>query len=162
MIRVVYTLAGSAILLGAAFLWGCERTSKEKKKLSIIGELNSLVRYIESHIRNFRTPLFDIYEQYSSKELMKCGFIETMRADGFLAAVSKVEGILPVETVDHLKKFGKMIGNGYEKEQSELCLFLSEQLLAKEKKLYGELPKKVKMYRLLPVLLAVTVIILLL
>ena len=53
-----------------------------------------LIRFIESEISCYQTPLDDIYRRFEGEELEKCGFTAVLREKGMTAALSECRGAL--------------------------------------------------------------------
>ena len=153
-------LAGAAIIFAAAFHYCGNMVVQKKKNLSQTapqGEFNS---YISESIETFRLPLGRIFEDYQNGFLQEIGFLDILRRDGFAAAICSVEKDLPPEMFDQLCTFAGAIGGGYASEQAKLCAFTKERLCGVCANLRTQLPGRLKMYRLLPLLAAASVLLL--
>ncbi len=153
-------LAGASILFAAAFFYGGNMCEKTKKKLTLIEALGDLISYIGESIETFRLPLGRIFEDYQNGFLQEIGFLDILRRDGFAAAICSVEKDLPPEVFDQLCSFAGAIGGGYASEQAKLCAFTKERLCGACVDLRAQLPGRLKMYRLLPLLAAASVLLL--
>lgn len=153
-------LAGAVLILAAASFYGGSMCEKTKEKLTLTEALSDLISYIGQSIEAFRLPLGRIFDDYQNAFLQKIGFLDILRRDGFAAAVCSVEKALPPEIYDQLCSFAGAIGGGYAPEQAKLCAFTEERLLGACADMRAQLPGRLKMYRLLPLLAAASVLIL--
>ena len=153
-------LAGAAIIFAAAFLYGGNMCEKTKKKLALTEALGDFISYIGESIETFRLPLGRIFEDYQNGFLQEIGFLDILRRDGFAAAICSVDKDLPPEMFDQLCTFAGAIGGGYASEQAKLCAFTKERLCGVCANLRTQLPGRLKMYRLLPLLAAASVLLL--
>lgn len=157
----VKTIVGALLFLMAAFLWGRERGKREAQTLYLAEGLYSLADYTQARINSFRTPLFRIFNDFSNGFLEECGFIKSLREEGIVFAVGSIADELPDEVREDVLSFAAGLGGGYCEEQVELCRYTKERLLCFIENAKNTLPARLRMYRLLPVLLASTLIILL-
>lgn len=151
---------GALIVLSASGYWGYDRCKKEKEALCLFHGLISLCDYTEMHIRLFRTPIYDIYEKFSDEYLEGIGFMVSLRSGDVQKAMSAVDCCLNEKGSKVFEEFLSRIGSGYEEDQRALCRFTSDYLKAVEADARENLPQRLKMYKLLPVLIACSVIIL--
>ncbi len=155
------TLVGAVFVAIASLLWGIDRAKKEKDRLAILLGAIAFVSYTEEQIRNFKTPLLGIFSGFTNDVLEMNGFCKTLVLEGAMPAVETLRDKLPKSAFCALESFAKELGGGYEKGQLSLCSITLKRLekIAQEEE--KSLPGKVRMYRLLPLLLSVSVIILL-
>ncbi len=154
-------VAGAVLFSLAAFLWGRERGRKEEEKLKLLESLISFVTYTEEQITNFKTPLSRIYQDFSDAYLEKEGFVAILRKNGAESAVETLKGKICDSSYKDVSEFAKGLGAGYSEGQKKLCDTTLKRLEKAQKELKESLSERVRMYRLLPVLLAASVIILL-
>ena len=155
------SLAGAAIILSASVYWGYDRSKKEKEALLFICGLIALCDFSQMHIKLFRTPKGEIFQKFSDEYLERIGFLTYIREGETQRALALVRGVLDEKGCKAVDDFITMIGSGYEEDQRALCQYTSEQLRDIEGEKQKDLERKLKMYRLLPVLIACSVIILL-
>ncbi|MBE6588484.1 MAG: hypothetical protein E7647_08770 [Ruminococcaceae bacterium] len=152
---------GALLLCAAAFLWGRERGRLEEEKLSLLLGFISFVEYTKEQITVFKTPLDRIFSDYCSKELEGMGFIKVLREKGATDAVKLLQGKIPEEAFLEGVQFCSLLGGGYTEGQKKLCEVTLARLEKTADELRALIPGRVRMYRLLPVLIAASVIILL-
>ncbi len=150
---------GAIIVLLASGYWGYDKCKKEKEVLRLLQGLAALCDYTEMHIRLFRTPLYDIFGKFSDEYLEDIGFMSSLRSGDVEKTLGLVRCILCEGADKVFGEFLRQIGSGYEEDQRALCTYTCEQLKAYETDLREKLPQRLRMYRLLPVLLACSIII---
>ena len=154
-------IAGGVILILCAVLWGRERCAALRKRCEITAALGAFVRYTGERIGSFRDPLDVIFAAYSDKCLEECGFLPVLRESGALAAAKTLSASLTEKDARTFISFADRLGGGYEESQLALCTYTAsslEQSAAGQEQAMGE---KLKLYRLLPALAAVSAVILL-
>ncbi len=153
-------LAGAALVFTAAAFFGGNMCEKIKNKLALLEALGDLISYIGESIETFRLPLGRIFEDYQNTFLQEIGFLYILRRDGLAAAICSVEKDLLPEIFDQLCSFAGAIGGGYASEQAKLCAFTKERLCSASSDLRTQLPGRLKIYRMLPLLAAASVLLL--
>ena len=153
-------LAGAVLVFVAASLYGRGLCEKTKKKLALLEALEDFISYIGESIETLRLPLGRIFEDYHNAFLEEIGFMELLRRDGLAAAICSIEKDQPPEIFDYMSSFSKTIGGGYAAEQTKLCVLTTQRLQKAWTDMGDQLPGRLKMYRLLPLLAAASVLIL--
>ncbi len=148
------------MILLCSVLWGRELCNKGKREELLLFGLCAFVRYAKEQISTFRTPLFRIFEGFSNVELEKVGFIRSLRAGEGKESAKCLLGKIPDSAYKEICAFLDDLGGGYEEGQNALCAYTLKRL----EEVYGErkanLMQRLKMYRSLPFLLALSLIIL--
>ena len=85
-----------------------------------------------------------------------------LRAEGFYEALLSIGDKLPRDVFSVLERLSRSIGAGYEKGQADLCAYTVERLKKKILERHERFASRMRMYRLLPLLLALSFVILLL
>ena len=155
------TVMGAAFVFFCLLFWGNEKTKKEKKKLVVIEGLYSFVSYTSEQIKLFKAPLSHIYKSFTNEELENTGFLQCLCDNGWESACERISVYLTKETESDMKTFFQGIGAGYCESQISLCAMTLSCLERQIDSMRSTLPSKLKMYRVLPILLALSVIILL-
>lgn len=153
-------LAGAVLVFVAASLYGRGLCEKTKKKLALLEALEDFISYIGESIETLRLPLGRIFEDYHNAFLEEIGFMELLRRDGLAVAICSIEKDLPPDIFDYMSSFSKTIGGGYAAEQTKLCVLTGQRLQKAWTDMGDQLPGRLKMYRLLPLLAAASVLIL--
>ena len=152
---------GALLFSIAAYFWGREKGRLEEEKILILEALISFVAYTEEEITNFKTPLFRIYSEFHDSCLDKIGFIPLLRSEGIEKAKDVLKGKISESSFKDVSAFAKGLGGGYSEGQKKLCEITLKRLEKSVKDLKVSLAERVRMYRLLPILISVSVIILL-
>ena len=152
---------GALLFSLAAYFWGRERGRSEEEKILILEALIFFVDYTQEEITNFKTPLFRIYSDFDNPILQKIGFISLLRNEGVEKATEVLCGKISESAYKDVKVFAKGLGGGYSEGQKKLCEITQKRLEKVLKDQKSSLAERVRMYRLLPVLIAASVIILL-
>ncbi len=151
---------GILVLLSTAFYYSYSRQWMGQRKCSLLEELCDLLSWIQKNIECFTKPLDEICKDYSSPQLERCGFYRQWQTEGLLCAV---EGLLylPDAAKEVLLQYGRTAGQGYKEEELRLCRYTHEQLCAILHKQKEDLSAKNRMYRTLPFLLVLSIVLLL-
>lgn len=158
----VSSISGGVVLVVCAFFYGLEKSRVETKKLEMTESMCAFVEYIGQQIETFRTPLQRIFEEFSDERLEKEGFLNILRERGLSASLTQIKEKLPREAFCEMERFSNSLGAGYEKGQAELCSYTVKRLEKTAFEGRERLAQRLRMYRLLPVLLALSLVILLL
>ena len=153
----VKLIGGGAILLSAV-LWSYLKIRAERRKTDELDAFCSLVRYIGANIEHFSRPLPEIYSDYSDRVLDAIGFTEAMREGGMKKAVERLSVADDKEYSREIGNFADKIGGGYREEQTELCAYTSARLTELLDSRRASARDKEKLCRTIPVLLALSVL----
>ena len=105
-------------------------------------------------------PLGEIFASYSDSLLSQTGFMAELNENGFQKALLSVQNLLPEEAMEILLPFAKRLGGGDREAETALCRRTAALLSELCEKLREKLPEKTKMYRALPLLCALSAVIL--
>ena len=144
-----------------AFFYGLEMSRSEKYSLVLTKALCDFVKFTGQHIENFRTPLPRIYGDYFDESLEREGFCEILCRKGLSEALLLIRNKIPVEVFSEMEKFSLSIGAGYEKGQADLCTYTAQRLENIIQERQEKLSSRLRMCRLLPLLLALSLVLLL-
>lgn len=154
-------IIGSAILLCVSIILSQAITSTVRKREVELVEICDLIRFIRNNIDSFLTPIGAILSGYSSPALKRCGFTSAMHISGLAAAVN-TDGIsLFGNERELLSAFAEKLGLGYREEEVRLCDYYLAEFTEIAKREKEENDKKSRMYRYLPPLAALSLIIIL-
>ena len=153
-------IAGSFIILSACWLYGYQLSQKSEKDLLITDALVSFVMFINASIKTNRMPLRDIFSDFTNEELHNCGFINALNESGLSDAISSIEVYLTVEASEAMLFLDKNIGGIDLESQTRVCDYVEEKLREEYAKIKSNYKEKRRMYRLLPILAGLSVIVL--
>jgi len=161
MSEITYKILGSIILLLSAILFGLHKIKSERNKLREISAFLDMVNYVESNIEHYNKPLPDIFEEYSNEYFTSNKLLDNIRAFGINAAIADYSFSIASSVESAVKNFACKIGLGYTDDELNLCKYTYNLLKDSEAKLRLEMRNTEKMYLTIPVLLALSVILIL-
>ncbi len=154
--------AGCIVILLSSALLSMLLGRLGRNRLLAIDEVKKLLRHISRNIESFLTPVGVIISTYHSQYLEDLGFAEDMRRDGLCAAFLRGYLDLPTEAEELLIEFSVGLGDMYAEDEVKRCLHyiaLLEEIECSEK---ARVEKNRDLYRFLPPLGALSLIIILL
>ncbi len=154
-------LCGGAVIVVCMLFWGREKASELYERQRITKALSVFVLFCKDRISAFRDPLSVIFAAFENDVLESAGFIAQLRCCGCRAACETVLSKLSANDAALLSEFAEKIGGGDEASQTVLCAHVAEGLDKSSNAQLEELAGKSKMYRLLPALAALSLVILL-
>lgn len=147
-------IAGSLLLLGSAALFSYDKIRAVQKQVRYLEEWLRFLLYTENHIRAFRTPLPEIVVSFRrdtgtpfATTLAKCGLSR------MLAGTSLPDGADRI-----LSEYIDKAGRNYESEELRLCRYTIDALERIQNSARRELQEKTKLYRTLPLMAALSVV----
>ncbi|MBE6618898.1 MAG: hypothetical protein E7626_03825 [Ruminococcaceae bacterium] len=150
LIFICSTLIGNGLAIG------------EKRRIERSDALRELVHFIYREIECFRTPLDEIYLNFSSAPLEKSGFIGDLRGGSLEYAIKNTrEGFcFSDQTKVSLVNFAENLGKSEYSDQLSRCKYILSLMDGDIKKSREAYPKNRKMYTSLGLLSGVMIIIL--
>lgn len=152
-------LLGGGIILISAVLIGEISVQKIKRQAEIEEELIEFVKHVRDQIKNYKRPLAEIVDSFYGTALNAHGFLKAVVENPPEDCCEK----LPIDE-NHkkaLSSFLRELGKSYCDEQIVLCDEFVFQMSNSVEKAKDEYHGKIKMYRTLPVLAAISLIIIL-
>lgn len=112
-----------------------------------------LIRFIESEISCYQTPLDDIYRKFEGEALEKCGFLAVLRERGMREALKECRSALCFSDEEYrlLELFACELGKSYREEQLRGCEYYRRMLENYCHEGRQELPARLKLCRSLTV-----------
>lgn len=150
-------IIGAVFLLSSAVWYGYLKIRDERRKIAELEELCDLALYIRENIVHYMKPLPEIFASYSGGVLEKNGFLDDCRKFGIRVAWENSSLSLPENCNRAMCDFANSIGSGYRDDEINLCNFTLEQLCKAMQTMREEIAGKEKMYRTIPPLLALSV-----
>lgn len=154
-------LIGGAILLLAAWLISSDLIGNYKIKLRELEALYDMITYIRDNIEYRMKPLPDIFNLYQNEYLEQCGFLPTVRKTDLSQAWTVQKFKLKGEAYQLIQDFIKEIGCGYQSEELRLCEYTLERLHNILDKIHADSANQLKLYRTVPVMFALSIILIL-
>ena len=161
MREILLRCAGAAVLLSAAAGWGLSEIRDGRRRLRELEAVLSLIRYLRENIGRFGTPLSELYAAYDDPVLARTGFLTLLRTKGMAAAADGADWRLSEEERGILSEFGRRLGRGFREEMTELCRYAEDELSDALEKLRVQTAGRERLWRALPVLAALSLLLLL-
>jgi len=155
-----FKLIGAAMVMLSSVMFGRMKIAEERGKNAMLTGMTELVRGIRDHISHFRRPLGEIYDSLSIPALESCGFMEILRKDSIEHAWESISPMMPKESAAVMEEFVRRLGSGYREDELELCAYTIRRLESMGEAMSAELKKREKLYRNLPPLAALSVVLL--
>ena len=159
---MILRLCGSFLLLLASSIVSMMLSRVGKRRLLSLQEVINLLKYIRNNISSFKTPLDGIFNNYRSDLFDSVGFSDAMKSEGLCAAFSRSYLDIPSEVETHLIEFSCSLGTGYADDEIKRCDYYVSVIQEIAEKERTRVEKSRELYRFLPTLAALSVIIILL
>lgn len=153
-------LLGILAILSAAYFFGKSASEEITEKLSVTEALISLIRHIETSISTVRMPVNSIFDNYSDKALDKYNYSVTAAKQGLSAANNLIKDVIASEVFDVMEYLAENLGGIDVENQVKLCTYTETRMNAIYERDKLKLADKKKVYRIIPFLVGVSVIIL--
>ncbi len=157
---------GAAMIILASYLCGEMLSREEKKKLSAVESLISLLSFMQRRITAERAPLYEIFASFSDGFLEQTGFLPLMRSHRTETnrLWSDAIMLLPLENDigKELSRFGNELGRLALDEQENRIAICLDMLSAERDRLKSILPAKQKSAKAVSLLIGAMTAILLL
>ena len=154
-------IIGVCMLSLTVIVWGSDRAILLKKKTRRIGDYLDLLRFIRAQIDCFARPIGDILLSYPGQDRFASaenGTGQTYDLNGIIST----DAYLFEDANELLSAFAENIGSGTRDESVRLCDFTIAELEALDRKYREEYPGKARLWRTLPCLACLSLLILLL
>lgn len=151
---------GIIMLFLTAFHYSRSHQKAEDLQCGILTELCSLFSYIQKNIDCFTKSLGEIGREYTSPLLEEYGFYTIWKQHSLLHAIESIPCI-PLQTRELLLQYARSAGQGYKEEELHLCRYTHEHLQEMLTMQKEERNTKNRMYRTLPYLLVLSIVLLL-
>lgn len=149
-------IAGSILLLASAAFFSYEKIRAERSRYAGLQEWLSFLTYAENQIRSFRTPYPEIFAAY--REQNRTTFSNSLAQNGLVCQLSS--SVVPNDAVPVLRDYVAKAGSHYEAEEVRLCGYTIAALQTISDAEKKKLREKTKLYRTLPLMLALSIVLL--
>ena len=161
MTETIVKIIGAVTLLVASVYYGQVKITAERMRIIKLSAIMDMVKFIGEKIEHFSSPIPEILSEYRNSYLESIGYLEAIRTHG-LSKTADIIGTSPTgEEYILIKQFSDSIGKGYKDEEVSLCKYTHHKLTECEEKLSSALKDKEKLYRTIPIMLALSVILIL-
>lgn len=154
MIRV----AGALLLLAAAFGFGVSMRRQEKRHIRALESALTIIQHARRNIELFDTPLDELFSDYP--ESADTALREALQNKPLGQAIAPLLQDME-EEAELMRKFARELGSGYKDDALKLCDYTEKRLEERLRKMKGDYPARAKLYTALPLLFALSVILLL-
>ena len=146
---LLFTGAGSVVILGSAALLCHILIHRDRKRLGQIGAFLTLIRYIKNRIDCYSEPIDTILTRCDASLLSACGQKAPMLVDraDFSSFLAGCEVWLSESEGQILYDFSGELGRGYRAEQVKVCEYYLARLDRAREELEDELPNRCKLIR---------------
>ena len=152
---------GAGIVLIAAGMLSIGLTREHKDILRELEALCDMVQYIRDNIDHLMKPLPDIFISYQNDYLETIGFLPQIRHIGLEEAWNEQSFSLSEEVFFLLSDFIRSIGSGYRTEELRLCDSTLTRLKENLDRIHRDSANRLKLYKTVPVMFALSVILIL-
>ena len=147
MIRQIGILLFLFALFAPAYgFWRKERRYRRETEGLLL-----LLRTLRGQIDCFSRPWREVVEEFENDALETCGFLPTLRREGFARALDVGGSAWDSETVRAVTLFGAEVGKSYKAEQVALCDWALSELETVAKRQKEEGPQKARLFASLTV-----------
>jgi len=153
-------LTGAVLIMASCFFIGNSFSKKAETTLLVTKALVSFVAYVGASIKTLRLPLKNIYALFENETLFKMGFMDSLNEQGLSDALKTVQNTLTSETLSAMKYLQDNLGGMDLNDQLNLCIYVEDKLKEELDAINKTYIEKKRMYRLLPILCGLSVIIL--
>lgn len=153
---------GSAVMIVSALYYSYLLIKNANRKISQLEGLCTLILYIKNNIDSFMRPVGDIINSFDGYDEAMEAFMESARTHGLAAAAENNTLSVGADAYHILRDFSGKIGCGYKEDEIRLCTYCHnamQDILNRDRE---DIRKKMKMYKTLPVMSAMSVVLILL
>ncbi len=156
-------LIGSVTLILSALYYSYLLLQNAKKKLDGLDALCTMIAYIQNNIETLMRPIGEIVHSFSDYPPTLEPFMACAREMGLKEASIRCASSLSFlgsKAYDVLCTFSHSIGCGYREDEIRLCTYCHKALTEIASNERAEMQKKKKLYKTLPVMSALSVVLL--
>ena len=157
---LIRTMGAALLLLGAAGA-GFSEIRRGRARIGELEAVLALARHIRESIGRLNAPLSDIYASFEDLRLTENGFLPLLRTRGMAEAFEKTEWRMPERDRGILRDLAGRLGRGFPEEQTALCRFAEDRLEEDLDRLRKAAPGEERLWRSIPILSALSLILLL-
>lgn len=159
---IVFKWLGAGILMLSAWLTGTGLIREHQNRLRELEALYDMISCIRDNIEHLMKPLPEIFRIYTNPYLETCGFLAEAKKNGLRRAWENHTTSVSGEAGQLIEEFTRNIGNGYRTEELRLCEYTLDRLRKILDHTRTETANQRKLYRSVPMLFALSVILILL
>jgi len=152
---------GAGILIAAAWCVSAGLIRDHKTGLRELEAWYDMISCIRDNIEHLMKPLPDIFQTYTNDCLETCGFLPAVRRTDLRQAWDGQTFTLTGEAYRLIRDFVRSIGSGYRTEELRLCEYTLGRLHGILERARADDANQRKLYKTVPMMLALSVILIL-
>lgn len=156
---MILRVLGGGLILACSVCVSLYLSAESRRKVENVHAVRELIGYIRRNIDSFLTPIRRILKEYRCDVIDGCGFGDVMRREGLTAAAEGEYLPLPKDAQTELLAFARSIGSGYRDEEIKRCEYYEGVLLQIEEREREISDKNRNLYRYLPPLGALSLLV---
>lgn len=158
---MILELIGAGIVIVSALFLSTGLIRDYRINLRELDALYDMISYIRDNIEHLMKPLPDIFRTYTNEYLETCGFLPSVRQTDLRQAWNGQTFAIDGEAYVLVSDFISNIGGGYRTEELRLCEYTLGRLRGIIDKTRNESANKIKLYKTVPMMFALSVILIL-
>lgn len=151
-------ILGAVLLIVTSVGYGFTKIREERRKIELNDAFCELVKHIRENIAHYMKPLGEIFSSYEGGILEDCGFLGDCRTVGIRLAWERSHFHLSEKPRRLMEDFANSIGGGYREDELNLCDYTASEMEKISRAMREEAVGREKMYRTIPPLLALSVV----
>ena len=158
---MILRMIGAVMILISSAVMGTYMANVFGRRITSTEEVASFIKYIKRNIESFKMPVDEIISTYTSEHFEETGFRDAVIRDGLKVAASGGYLTLSKKAEQELVEFLSCLGSDYAEGEVKRCEYyigVFEDILNAERE---NMATNGRLYRLLPPLAAISLIILL-
>ncbi len=152
---------GAGSLMTAAAIFSICLIREHRKKLLELEAFFDMISCIRDNIEHLMKPLPEIFQNYNHTYLDSCGFLKNVRETNLQQAWEKYTCSLGGESFRLIDEFVRNIGKGYRTEELRLCEYTLGRLRKLMDHVQADTANQLKLYKTVPMMFALSVILIL-
>lgn len=161
MSEIIFKIFGATLIVSSSLYFSMLKITSVKRRIAELSAFRDMIGFIHDNIEHFTMPLPEIFSEYRNSYLENSGLIERIRKYGIAESLSDYSFSISNDERDILIGFADKLGNGYRNEELNLCKYTDGKLAAAEDRMLSELKNVQKLYITIPLMLALSVILIL-
>ncbi len=156
---MIFKTAGGIAILVTAVYFGLSKVNELRTRLNALRSVLALIAHIKRRIECFREPLFSIYASFDDDHFDSTGIGSRLRQGGLACTAEHLIGLTDSEKLS-LIEFEKKLSEYYPADAVRLCEMKEAEFGEILNTASESFKTKAKLYKILPVLAALSVILL--
>lgn len=155
-------VCGIGILIVSAVYYSYVLIHHAGIRLSQLEDTGALILFIRNHIESFMTPITEILRSFKGYSVYFEEFVCAAQELGMCEAMECGKLEIGPDAEKVLFEFSKKIGSGFKEDELRLCNYCHSAITEILKKEREDLNRKMKMYKTLPIMTAMSAVLILL